>query len=120
MAYLIAPFLVLVPVWPAISIVVFLQVILRTFSLPATIILVNNSVSDSSVLGTVHGVAQSVSSAARTLGPFIGGWSLGLVLENNTVGAIWWALAVEALLGWVITWTIVEGAGFEKKSAEIQ
>ncbi|KAL1959681.1 hypothetical protein VTO42DRAFT_1267 [Malbranchea cinnamomea] len=122
LAYVIAPFLVLVPdkaylVWPALTVVFALQVVSRTFALPAMIILVNNSVTDPSVLGTVHGVAQSISSAARTLGPLIGAWGLGLGLERNIVGAVWWALAIEALIGWVLTWTIFEDKGIERKPA---
>ncbi|PGH12472.1 hypothetical protein AJ79_04216 [Helicocarpus griseus UAMH5409] len=123
-AYVLVPFLVLIPnhaylVWPALAAVFFLQVISRTFSLPAAIILVNNCVPDPSVLGTVHGVAQSVVSGARTLGPVIGGWGLGMALKYNIVAAIWWALAVEALLGWGLTWTIFEG-GVEKKVEQDQ
>ncbi|OAX84238.1 hypothetical protein ACJ72_01400 [Emergomyces africanus] len=119
-AYIFFPFLTLVLnraylVWPALAAVFSLQVISRTFSLPAAIILVNNSVPDPSVLGTVHGVAQSVVSGARTLGPVLGGWGLGKGLQYNIVGAVWWALAVLALLGWGLTWTIFEGSGFEKK-----
>lgn len=122
LAYLIAPFLVLVPdkvyyVWPAMTVVFALQVISRTFVLPAIIILVNNSVTNAAVLGTVHGVAQSVSSAARTLGPVIGAWGLGLGLEHNMVGAIWWALAIEALIGWALTWTIFEDKGIVREKA---
>ncbi|KAK2827834.1 hypothetical protein FQN49_007298, partial [Arthroderma sp. PD_2] len=118
-AYILAPFLVLIPnypylVWPALSAVIFLQVVSRTFSMPATVILVNNSVPDQSVLGTLHGVAQSACSAARTLGPLIAGWGQGLGLKHNFVGAIWWSLAIEAFLGWLVTWTIVEGTGLEK------
>lgn len=121
LAYVLMPFLVLIPrspfwlVWPAFTVVVGLQVVSRTFSLPATIILVNNCVTDPKILGTVHGIAQSVSSAARTLGPLVGGWGLGLGLKHNIVGAVWWALAVEALAGWLITWTITEGRGIERR-----
>ncbi|WEW59517.1 hypothetical protein PRK78_004991 [Emydomyces testavorans] len=114
LAYFLAPFPVLLPdraylVWPALSAVILLQVVSRTFSLPATVILVNNSVADSSVLATVHGVAQSISSGARTLGPLVTGWGLGPGLKNNIVSAIWWALAVEAMLNWAVTWSIFEG-----------
>ncbi|KAL4867320.1 hypothetical protein BDV12DRAFT_186733 [Aspergillus spectabilis] len=119
-SYALMPFLVLIPnhpylVWPAFTVVVGLQVISRTFSLPASVILVNNCVTDPSILGTVHGVAQSVSSAARTLGPLLGGWGLGLGLENDLVGGVWWALAVEALLGWFLLGTIYEGRGIDRK-----
>ncbi|KAJ5681887.1 uncharacterized protein N7477_001827 [Penicillium maclennaniae] len=124
-SYLLMPFLVVLPrvpwiVWPSFTVVVLLQVISRTFALPAAIILVNNCVTDPSILGTVHGVAQSIASAARTLGPFLGGWGLGLGLANNMVGAIWWALAVEATIGWFVLWTIHEGRGIEKPKAELE
>jgi hypothetical protein len=120
LAYALMPFLVLIPrasllVWPSFTFVVALQVISRTFVLPAAIILVNNSVTDPSVLGTVHGIAQSTSSGARTLGPFLGGLGLGFGLSNNIVGAVWWALAVEAMLGWVVSWTVYEGKGIDRK-----
>ncbi|KAH8700222.1 putative MFS multidrug transporter [Talaromyces proteolyticus] len=120
LAYALMPFLVLIPrlspfVWPSFTFVVALQVISRTFALPAAIILVNNSVTDPSVLGTVHGIAQSISSGARTLGPFLGGLGLGLGLLHNIVGAVWWALAVEATLGWLVSWTVQEGKGIERK-----
>lgn len=88
--------------------------------LPAAIILVNNSVSDPSVLGTVHGVAQSISSGARTLGPFLGGLGLSLGLSHNIIGAVWWALAVEALLGWLVSWSIFEGEGIQRKEKIVQ
>lgn len=123
-SYALMPFLVLIPripwlVWSTFTFVVGLQVVSRTFALPAAIILVNNCVTDPSVLGTVHGVAQSVSSAARTLGPLLGGWGLGLGLKYNMVGGVWWALAVEALLGWFLLWSIFEGRGIEKKDPPV-
>ncbi|KAF5859444.1 hypothetical protein ETB97_002844 [Aspergillus alliaceus] len=97
------------------QILVYPRVVSRTFSLPAAIILVNNSVTDPRVLGTVHGVAQSIASGARTLGPLIGGWGLGLGFKNNMVGGIWWALAMESLIGWLLLWSIYEDKGIEKK-----
>jgi hypothetical protein len=123
-AYSLVPFLVLIPraanylIWPSFSFVVMLQVISRTFVLPAAIILVNNSVSDPSVLGTIHGVAQSISSGARTLGPFLGGLGLSLGLSHNIIGAVWWGLALEAALGWLVSWSIYEGEGIQRKTAQ--
>ncbi|KAL6231108.1 hypothetical protein BDW75DRAFT_221073 [Aspergillus navahoensis] len=119
LSYILMPFLALIPsypylVWPAFTFVVGLQVVSRTFALPAAVILVNNSVTDASILGTVNGAATSISSAARTLGPLLGGWGLGLGLKYNLVGAVWWALAVEALLGWLLLGTIYEGKGIDR------
>ena len=126
LAYTLMPFLVLIPrgaqylIWPSFSLVVALQVLSRTFVLPAAIILVNNSVSDPSVLGTIHGLAQSISSGARTVGPFLGGLGLSLGLSHNIIGAVWWALALEALLGWLVSWSIYEGEGIQRNKKVVQ
>jgi MFS family permease len=113
-AYTLLPFLTLLPnkaylVWPCLTVVLALQVISRTFTLPGAIILVNNSAPDPSVLGTIHGFAQSVSSAARTLGPVLGGIGLGWGLKNNAVGAVWWCMALVAITNWAVLWILREG-----------
>lgn len=114
LAYLSLPFLALLPdrgyvTWPALTVVLGLQVVSRTFALPGTTLLVNNCTPHPSVLGTIHGFAQSVSSGARTIGPTVGGWVLGLGLSGNCVGAVWWALAVIAVMNWCLLWIIHEG-----------
>ncbi|KAJ9622113.1 hypothetical protein H2204_011694 [Knufia peltigerae] len=113
-SYFLTPFLALLPnkaylVWPALTVALALQVISRTFALPGSTILVNNCTPHPSVLGTIHGLAQSVSSGARTIGPTLGGWLLGLGLGNNCVGAVWWAIAGIAALNWSLLWLIYEG-----------
>ncbi|KIV94343.1 hypothetical protein PV10_02117 [Exophiala mesophila] len=114
LAYLLIPFLALLPnrgyvTWPALTVVLALQVVSRTFALPGTTLLVNNCTPHPNVLGTIHGFAQSVSSGARTIGPTVGGWVLGLGLLGNCVGAVWWALAVVAVMNWCLLWVIHEG-----------
>jgi hypothetical protein len=115
-AYMLLPFLVLLPnkpwlIWPGLTIIFALQVVSRTFALPSTVLLVNNSSPSPRALGTIHGFAQSVSSGARTAGPVVGGWLLGYGLKNNCVGVVWWLMAGVALLNWTILWTIYEGDG---------
>ena len=123
-AYFITPFLSIVPtasppphasdgwrVYLSILSVLFIQVLGRTFALPATVILVNNAAPSHDVLGTLHGVAQSVNSGARTLGPVIGGWAYGRGLEDGVVGAVWWAVAVVAAVGILESWFVREGKG---------
>ncbi|CZT42525.1 related to E.coli tetracycline resistance protein TCR1 [Rhynchosporium secalis] len=75
-------------VWLCLCAVLFVQVTGRTFALPATTILVNNASPHPSVLGTMHGVGQSLSSAGRTLGPSIAGALYGLGLRKGMVGAV--------------------------------
>lgn len=100
-------------VWLALCGVLLVQVVGRTFALPATIIIINNCSPHPSVLGTIHGIAQSVSSASRTIGPVVGGWGYGKGLQVGVVGAVWWALAVVAGVGWLLSGLVREGDGHE-------
>ncbi|KIW12300.1 hypothetical protein PV08_09577 [Exophiala spinifera] len=113
-SYFLMPYLALLPdkaylVWPALTVALALQVISRTFALPGQTILVNNCTPHPSVLGTIHGLAQSISSGARTVGPTLSGWLLGVGLGNNCVGAVWWGIAAVAALNWCLLWLIYEG-----------
>lgn len=126
LAYFLAPYLALLPsvtappapaagvlIWLGISLVLTLQVSARTFALPASIILVNNASPHPSVLGTIHGVGQSVSSAMRTLGPVAGGYWFGLGLERGTVGLGWWAVAFISTFGCLASLWVKNGSGYE-------
>lgn len=125
-SYSLAPYLAIIPssspppsqvtgiiIYLSLTAVLFIQVLARTFALPATIILVNNSCPHPSVLATMHGLAQSVSSGMRTLGPLFGGWVLGLSLGWGVVGSVWWTLAGVAVAGWVASGFLSEGNGHE-------
>ena len=126
LAYFLAPYLALLPsatappqpasgllIWLGISLVLTLQVSARTFALPASIILVNNASPHPSVLGTIHGVGQSVSSAMRTLGPVAGGYWFGLGLDKGMVGLGWWAIASISAFGCVASLWVKNGSGYE-------
>lgn len=125
-AYILAPYLSIIPsstyppaqasgplVWLSITFVLLIQVVARTFALPAAIILINNCSPHPSVLGTIHGIAQSVSSASRTVGPVVGGWGYGKGLQIGVVGMVWWSLAVVACVGWCVSSLVKEGDGHE-------
>lgn len=93
--YLLAPYLSLLPQegrakWPAMGIVIWSQIMARTLAIPSTVILLTNSVEQKSVLGTVHGAGNMLSSLARAIGPAAGGLIFGWGLEHGVVGAAWW------------------------------
>jgi hypothetical protein len=124
--YALAPFLSIVPswskppegvtgplIWVCITIVLFIQVLARTFALPCTAILVNNCCPHPSVLGTVHGLGQSVSSLTRTFGPVMGGWIFGRGLDMGIVGLAWWILGCVAVVGVIVAQGVREGDGHE-------
>lgn len=126
LAYFIVPYLAVVPssvappaakagvaIWLAICGALFVQVTGRTFALPSMAILVNNCSPHPSVLGTVHGLGQSVSSAARTIGPVIGGTVYGFGLNRGYVGLVWWALSGMAVCAFLASLLVKEGDGHE-------
>lgn len=126
LSYFLAPFLAVVHsstspphqasgalVWLSITLVLCVQVMARTFALPSAAILVNNSSPHPSVLGTLHGIAQSVSSATRTIGPVLVGYLYGLGLSKGHVGLAWWVMAGISLLGALTGRWVREGDGHE-------
>ena len=125
-SYLLAPYLAIIPssteppaqasgawVWLGITLVLAVQVSARTFALPSTAILVNNCCPHPSVLGSVHGIAQSVSSLTRTVGPVVAGWLYGVGLGWGIVGLAWWCMSGVALVGAVAGRFVREGSGQE-------
>ena len=126
LAYFLAPYIALLPsitappdpasgwtVWIGISFVLFLQVAARTFALPATIILINNSSPHPSVLGTIHGVGQATSATFRTLGPMLAGYWFGVWIERGVAGMAWWITAMVASIGCVASFWVRNGSGHE-------
>ncbi|ORX99628.1 major facilitator superfamily domain-containing protein [Clohesyomyces aquaticus] len=125
-AYTLVPYLSIVPtwskppagvsgilIWLAITVVLFIQVLARTFALPCATILINNCCPHPSVLGTVHGLGQSVSSLTRTFGPIIGGYIFGKGLDMGVVGLAWWTLGCVAIVGSVAARFVRDGDGHE-------
>jgi hypothetical protein len=100
-------------IWMSITVILFIQVLARTFALPCTAILINNVSPHPSVLGTVHGIGQSVSSLTRTFGPILFSWVFGRGLDMGVVGLSWWLMAAVAIVGWVVAQGVSEGDGHE-------
>ncbi|OQD78402.1 hypothetical protein PENDEC_c001G00005 [Penicillium decumbens] len=126
LAYALAPYMSLAPsstpppgqangpwVWFWIFVVLFLQVTARTFTLPTSIILLNNCSPHPSVLGTIHGIGQSVSSAFRTIGPIFSGAWYGYGLDIGMVGFAWWLIALISIFGCAAAIFVYEGSGHE-------
>ncbi|KAK9780553.1 putative Major facilitator superfamily domain-containing protein [Seiridium cardinale] len=124
--YFLAPYLSLVPavsppphakngglVWICIAAILFLQVLGRTFVQPAQTVLINNSSPHPSVLGTVHGLAQSTNSLGRTIGSMLCGYFYGLGLDSGVVGAVWWGLSAVSILMFITSLWILDGNGHE-------
>lgn len=125
-AYFVAPYLSILPssteppepsaggfIWIGIILVLLLQVTARTFTLPASIILLNNCSPHPSVLGTIHGLGQSVSAGFRTVGPVVGGWWYGYGIDIGMVAWGWWAVAALSGVACATAMGMHEGTGHE-------
>ncbi|KAI5261236.1 MFS general substrate transporter [Aureobasidium subglaciale] len=126
LAYFLAPYIALMPsdsaspapasgfwVWLGIGGVVFLQVAARTFALPASILLLNNSSPHPSVLATIHGLGQADSALFRTIGPILSASWYGTWLERGVVGMAWWYVAAISALGTAAAFKVRNGNGHE-------
>ena len=96
--------------WFGITLVLLLQVGARTFAMPGTILLINNSAPHPSMLGTVHGLGASTSSAFRTIGPIVTGYWYGAGLKQGMVGFSWWALALVSVTGCLTSFWAKDGS----------
>lgn len=82
------------------------------FAFPCSTILLTNSASSLKILGTLNGVATSVSAIGRAAGPalagaaFTGGVDIGYVIIS------WWTLAVIAIIGAFPVFWLMEMEGF--------
>ena len=96
--------------WFGITLVLLLQVGARTFAMPGTILLINNSAPHPSMLGTVHGLGASTSSAFRTIGPIVTGYWYGVGLHQGMVGFGWWALSLVSVIGCLCSFWAKDGS----------
>ena len=85
--------------WLGIVVVVILQIGARTFAIPGSVLLINNSSPSPALLGTIHGMGAATSSAFRTVGPIVCGHWYSQGLEKGMVGLAWWCLALMSLIG---------------------
>lgn len=69
-------------------------VIGRTFSIPPMTVLMTNASPSRKVLGTVHGLTHSATSAARCVGPFLLGNIYSLGVKIGIIGLAWWIMSI--------------------------
>ncbi|SLM34019.1 mfs general substrate transporter [Lasallia pustulata] len=119
--YLILPFTALLPTPLTQQLGVFVIMLCKCwcsiFSFPCTTILLTNSAVSLRVLGTLNGVATSVSAIGRAAGPAIGGATFSWGVKRGYVILPWWTLALLAALGAVPVFWLVEMEGFGEGEA---
>ncbi len=80
---------------------------------------ITNSAPSHEVLGTLNGIAQTLSAAGRSVGPFLSGalFTLSEGVEPKGEALAWGLFAGIALAGWVGAW-FIKGHGLESDDCE--
>ncbi|KAF2197833.1 MFS general substrate transporter [Delitschia confertaspora ATCC 74209] len=114
--FIITPFTALLPTpltkEAAILTIMIVRGLAGAFAFPTSTIMITNSASSLRVLGTLNGLATSVSAVGRAVGPAIGGSVFSLGVKHGYVVTPFWVLAAISLLASIPTWYLVEGKGF--------
>lgn len=114
--YLATPFTALLPTGPLrerVNLVLMLfKGFCAIFSFPCSTILLTNSAASLKVLGTLNGVATSISALGRAAGPAISGWAFTAGVDAGYIILSWWILALIAVIGAIPVWWLVEMDGF--------
>ncbi|KAF2644468.1 MFS general substrate transporter [Massarina eburnea CBS 473.64] len=83
-----------------------------TFAFPTSTIMITNSAPSLRVLGTINGLATSVSAVGRAAGPATGGSLFTYGVKKGYIIIPFWTLTAIALLAWIPTLWLEEGQGF--------
>lgn len=115
-AYIITPFTALLPT-PKMQQIGILAVMMikcwaGIFAFPCTTILLTNSAVSLRILGTLNGVAVSISAVGRAVGPAIGGFTFTVGLDKGYGILPWWILGGFGVMGAIVPWWLVEMEGF--------
>lgn len=82
------------------------------FAFPCSTILLTNSAASLKVLGTLNGVATSISALGRAAGPALAGATFSLGADIGYMVIPWWTLAAIAIIGAIPAWWLEEMDGF--------
>ncbi|KAK7999573.1 major facilitator superfamily transporter [Apiospora arundinis] len=113
--YLLTPYTVLIENAPlrytALAIVMVLKAGAVIIGFPCTTILLTNSASSLSILGTLNGFATTFSGLGRAAGPAMAGAAFSWGVKRGIISVPYWILAAIAAVGAIPAWWIVEGDG---------
>lgn len=112
--FFLTPFTALVPEAfriPSILLILFAKLGSIIFAIPCCTILLTNSASSVTVLGTLNGVATSVSALGRAAGPALIGTAFSWGVERGYVIIPWWLLSALTLTSVIPALWIVEQDG---------
>ena len=121
-AYIVTPFTVLMPTPLLQQIAIFLVMLIKclagVFAFPCTTILLTNSAGSLRLLGTLNGVATSISAIGRATGPSLTGGAFTYGVNVGYMIIPWWLLAVFAIVGHIPCYWLEEMDGFGGKDED--
>jgi hypothetical protein len=112
--FFITPFTALAPEnlrIPAVIVLMLVKLGAIVFGIPCCTILLTNSASSMTVLGTLNGVGTSVSALGRAAGPALIGAAFSWGIKKGYVIVPWWLLGTLGLASVIPTFWIVEQDG---------
>lgn len=116
LVYIATPFTALLPTDSSRQGVMMLLMLVKgfcgIFAFPCSTILLTNSAASLKILGTLNGVATSISAIGRAAGPALAGATFTAGVDIGYVVISWWTLALVAVIGAVPVWYLVEMEGF--------
>jgi len=120
--YIISPFAALLPTTQGREGVLLTLWLMKglagSFGFPCSTILLTNAAESLRALGTLNGVATSVSAVGRAAGPVVAGNVFTLGVKHGYVVAPFWLLGMLAAVGAVPCWWLTEGEGFGDDDSE--
>ncbi|KAH7121153.1 major facilitator superfamily domain-containing protein [Dendryphion nanum] len=114
--FFVTPFTSLLPNQNSKEIAMVILLMIRgiggTFGFPTSTIMLTNSASSLRILGTLNGLATSVSALGRGAGPATGGVLFTIGVKHGYIILPFWTLTLISLLAFIPTLWLVEGKGF--------
>ncbi|KAJ5934348.1 glutamate carboxypeptidase [Penicillium verhagenii] len=120
--FFLTPFTAIVPEpfrLPAVLLIMLLKLGTTVFGIPCCTILLTNSASSMTVLGTLNGVGTSVSALGRAAGPALIGTAFSYGVKRGYMIIPWWLLSALALWSVVPAFWIVEQEGPHRDAVEV-
>lgn len=114
--FFLTPFISLIPDKTTREVVMITLLVIRgcggTFAFPTSTIMLTNSATSLRVLGTINGLATSVSAVGRAAGPAAIGGLFTWSLKKGYLVIPFWTLSLISLLAFIPTLWLEEGKGF--------
>ncbi|KAI9769000.1 MAG: hypothetical protein M1840_004596 [Geoglossum simile] len=110
--------------WMEIGVVLLIKTVAAVGGLTSALLLITNSAPNHSVLGTLNGLAQTLSAAGRAAGPFLSGglFSLATSVRPKGEALAWCTFGGVAFVGFVMSFGIqgrkLESKGWDENGLE--